>query len=266
MLGSGSSGNAVVIDCDGSRLLIDCGFGTRTLATRLAAAGIAPASIEACIITHEHSDHIKGAAAAARKWGWPLFASRGTARARELADVSITAFTAGDALTFTHMDIATAPTPHDASDPVGLIVTARRSGTRAGICYDIGHASDAVRQLCSEVDVLVLESNHDDEMLRTGPYPVWLRRRIAGDHGHLSNAVAAELARESVQPRLRHVVLAHLSAQNNTPATAHRNMTRALAGTAFRGTVSVALQDSVAGPFAPGERPGARAVQLPLGL
>ena len=251
VLGSGSGGNAVLIESDGSRILIDAGFGTRTLSTRLKVAGVHPGSIEACVITHEHSDHIKGAAAASRKWGWPLFASTGTARAPELAEAGATSFTAGDTLTFSRFEVATAATPHDSADPVGMIVTSRVSGVRAGICYDVGHLSEAVRSLCREVDILILESNHDEEMLRSGPYPVWLKKRIACDTGHLGNRAAAEVAQDSAAPRLAHVVLAHLSEQNNTPEIARRNMARALARTAFRGQVCVAAQDTVVGPFAP---------------
>ena len=251
VLGSGSGGNAVVIESEGSRILIDAGFGTRTLSTRLKVAGVHPGSIESCVITHEHSDHIKGAAAASRKWGWPLFASTGTARSPQLTEAGATPFTAGETLTFSRFEVATAATPHDSADPVGMVVTSRVSGVRAGICYDIGHASDGVRALCRDVDVLVLESNHDEEMLRSGPYPVWLKKRIACETGHLGNRAAAELAQECVVPRLAHLVLAHLSEQNNTPDVARRNMARALAKTAFRGQLSVASQDGVVGPFGP---------------
>lgn len=256
MLGSGSGGNAVLVECGDTRVLVDAGFGTRTLATRLAAIGIAPASIQACVLTHEHSDHVKGAAAAARKWGWTIHATPGTARARELADAPVSRFTAGDTLTVGGLDIRTARTPHDASDPVGLLVTARSTGARAGICYDIGHVSDDVRALCTEVDLLVLEANHDEEMLWNGPYPPWLRKRIACDTGHLSNRAAGALARDVARRQLGHIVLAHLSEKNNTPALAHRTVSRALKGTAFRGELTTAPQDGVVGPFGVGREGG----------
>jgi phosphoribosyl 1,2-cyclic phosphodiesterase len=134
---------------------------------------------------------------------------------------------------------------------VGLVVTARSSGARAGICYDVGHASDGVRALCRGVDILVLESNHDEGMLWAGPYPPWLCQRIASDTGHLSNRVAAGLARESVHRHLAHLVLAHLSEKNNTPEVATRAVRSALRGTAFRGQMSTATQDGVVGPFTP---------------
>ncbi len=264
MLGSGSSGNAVLVESEGSRLLIDAGFGTRTLARRLKVAGVHPSSIEGCIITHEHSDHIKGAVAAAKKWGWRLFATAGTAEA--LGDAPVRHFAAGEAISLSRLDVVTGATPHDASDPVGMVVISRASGARAGICYDIGHVSDSVRSLCEDVDILVLESNHDEDMLRTGPYPVWLRKRIASDTGHLSNRAAAELTQTVVSRRLAHVVLAHLSEQNNTPAVARRSMSGALARTAFRGQLSLASQNDVVGPFCPGKGRSASPLQLTLAL
>jgi phosphoribosyl 1,2-cyclic phosphodiesterase len=251
MLGSGSSGNAVLVESDDTRILIDAGFGTRTLATRLHAIDVAPASIQACVLTHDHTDHTKGAAAAAKKWGWSLYASAGTAAARELADAPVTRFAAGDSLQVGRLEVRTARTPHDARDPIGVLVTARSTGARAGICYDIGHASEEVRTLCEEVDVLVLEANHDEGMLWSGPYPPWLCQRIACDTGHLSNRAAGELAREVASRQLAHIVLAHLSEKNNAPAVAQRTVSRALARTAFRGGLTMASQSSVVGPFEP---------------
>lgn len=252
VLGSGSGGNAVVIECGESRVMIDAGFGTRTLAGRLKVAGIPPKSIEACVMTHDHSDHVHGAKAAAKKWGWKLFASPGTARCRPLKDAEVTTFTAGDTIRLTTMDVTTARVPHDANDPVGMVVTSHETGARAGICYDIGHASAGVRSLCEQVDLLVLESNHDEHMLRVGRYPPWLKQRIGSLTGHLANRAAGELMRELVTPALAHLVLAHLSEENNTPKLALSGMKAALTGTAFRGTLTAAKQDAVVGPFGVG--------------
>ncbi len=250
MLGSGSGGNAVLIEAGDGRILVDAGFGVRTLAGRLAAIGVPPESIEACVITHEHTDHVKGAAAAARRWGWALHASRGTTvHASELAGARVHAFDAGAALAFSTMDVATARTPHDAAEPVGVVVTARASGARATVCTDIGHVSDAVRALCRDVDILVVESNHDEAMLRAGPYPAVVQARIAGGHGHLANRHAAALIRDSVAPRLRHVVLAHLSERCNAPDVARDATERELRRTAYRGGVATAHQREIAGPF-----------------
>jgi phosphoribosyl 1,2-cyclic phosphodiesterase len=149
------------------------------------------------------------------------------------------------------MEVKTLATPHDAIDSVGFVVTALTTGARAGICYDVGHASEGVRALCRELDILVLEANHDPGMLWAGPYPPWLCQRIASATGHLSNGDAGALARDSVTARTAHVVLAHLSEKNNRPDIAQRAVRTALRGTAFRGTLSASSQDAVIGPFVP---------------
>lgn len=250
LLGSGSAGNAVLIEAADGRVVVDAGFGVRTLAARLTVIGIAPESIEACVITHEHTDHVKGAAAAARKWGWALHATRGTvAHAPELAGADVQPFDAGATLAFSSMDVATARTPHDAAEPVGVVATARASGARVTVCTDIGHVSAGVRALCRDVDILVLESNHDEEMLRAGPYPPVVQARIAGEHGHLANRHAAALLRDSMTAGVRHVVLAHLSQKCNEPGLARRTTERELKRTAYRGEVTPAPQDAVIGPF-----------------
>ncbi len=250
VLGSGSGGNALLVEADGARILVDAGFGVRTLATRLRAIDVAPESIEACIITHEHTDHVKGAAAAQRRWGWALHATRGTiAASPELRDAAVHAFTAGEALAFTTMDLATVRTPHDAAEPVGVRVTARSTGARTTLCTDLGHVTPGVRALCADADILVLESNHDEGMLRAGPYPPVVQARIAGDSGHLANRHAAALIRDSVTRTLQHVVLAHLSQNCNAPALARETTERELRRTAYRGEVATAPQDAVLGPF-----------------
>ncbi len=265
MLGSGSSGNAVLLEADGGRVLIDAGFGVRTLSLRLKAIGVAPESIEACVLTHEHSDHVKGAAAAARRWGWALHASRGTiAHAAELAGTRVHPFDAGATLAFSSMDVATVRTPHDAAEPVGVVATGRRSGARTAVCTDIGHASDGVRALCRDADILVLESNHDEQMLREGPYPQVVQARIAGDHGHLANRHAAALLRESVTRRLRHIVLAHLSEKCNAPALARETTEREVKRAAYRGTVATAHQREIVGPFDAGSGTAPRQYALEL--
>jgi phosphoribosyl 1,2-cyclic phosphodiesterase len=252
VLGSGSAGNAVLVEAGGSRLLVDAGFGTRTLATRLATIGIVPASIEACVVTHEHIDHVKGAAAAARKWGWSLFASAGTMDAcPELAAAACQSVAPGDSVTLSRMVVATCATPHDAASPLGVRITSIQSGVSAVICTDLGHVSDAVRSFCSGTDMLVLESNHDEGMLRAGPYPPSVRARISSRSGHLSNRASAELGREVVHANLAHVVLAHLSENCNDHGLAHTTMSSALRRTRFRGKLSVAMQHDVVGPFLP---------------
>ena len=267
VLGSGSAGNAVLVECGESRVLVDAGFGTRELATRLRTIGVEPASIEACVVTHEHTDHVKGAAAAARKWGWSLFASEGTVDAwPELQTAPCTRVPLGGSVTLSRTTVTTYATPHDAASPIGVRVTCTATGTNAVVCTDIGHVSDGVRALCAGADLLVLESNHDEEMLRTGPYPAFLRARIASRTGHLSNRASAALARDVVHRDLAHVVLAHLSEKCNDHGVAHRATADMLRSTRFKGTLSVAMQHGVVGPFLPRAERAGGAVQYSLAL
>lgn len=251
ILGTGSSGNAVLIEGDGTRVLVDAGFGPRTLAMRLKAVCVEPSSIDACVLTHDHSDHIGGVARCARRWGWAVFATDGTAQSPALADVSVTSLPVSVPMRIDGLELTALPVPHDATEPVGILATTMSTGARASICYDVGHANEQVRTLCREVDILVLEANHDEGMLWAGPYPPWLCQRIAGNVGHLSNRAAGALARESVTSRTAHVVLAHLSEQNNTPELARHALRSALRGTVFKGKLSLATQADVIGPFLP---------------
>lgn len=252
VLGSGSGGNAVLVESDGCRVLIDAGFPARTLACRLALIGIAPASIEACVITHEHADHVRGAAVASRKWGWAVYASRGTVSCcPELRATVLTSFAAGESISLSRMEVATVRTPHDAAEAVGAVITAHSSGVRAGVCYDIGHVSDSVRTICRDVDILVLEANHDEGMLRAGPYPFVVQQRIAGRNGHLSNREAAGVMRDSVSRTLNHVVLAHLSEKCNDHGVARQTVNAGLTHAGYRGSLSTAGQHAPVGPFTP---------------
>jgi phosphoribosyl 1,2-cyclic phosphodiesterase len=251
MLGSGSTGNALLVECDDERILIDCGFGTRTIKQRLAVAGVDPRSISACLVTHEHSDHVSGVARAAAKWQWPIFATAGTATAAELIDVPVTTIHPREQVQLVRMTIDVVPTPHDATESVGFVVTSRSTGCRAAVFTDIGHVTQAVRKACSDVNVLIIESNHDDEMLRWSSYPPFLQRRIASRVGHLSNPHAADLIGHSVHAGLQHVVLAHLSQECNTPRQALDTAAPVLRKTRFKGRLTAAPQDVVVGPFVP---------------
>lgn len=267
ILGSGSAGNAVLVECGESRVLVDAGFAPRTLAARLSAIGVAPGSIEACVVTHEHGDHVRGAAAGARRWGWALYASGGTVNSwPELADAGCTTLESGETRALSGLTITTRDIPHDADGPVGVRVTCARTGATAAVCTDVGHVNRSVRALCEGVDLLVLESNHDEGMLRAGPYPPSVQARIASRTGHLSNRASAELARDVVHRDLAHVVLAHLSERCNDQALAHRTAAESLRQRRFAGTLSVALQDAVVGPFLPRGGRAEAPAQFSLGL
>lgn len=267
VLGSGSAGNAVLVECGESRVLVDAGFGTRELASRLRTIGVAPASIEACVVTHEHTDHIKGAAAGAKRWGWSLFASEATMEAwPELGEQACTALPSGGAAALSRMQLSTYDIPHDAAGPIGVRLTCAITGANTVVCTDVGHASSSVRALCAGADLLVLESNHDEGMLRAGPYPPSVRARIASRTGHLSNRASAELTRDVVHRDLAHVVLAHLSETCNDHGLAHRATADQLRRTRFRGTLSVAMQHGVVGPFMPRAGRAAPEAQFSLAL
>ena len=249
VLGSGSRGNAVLLECGDTRLLVDAGFAPRELAQRLARIGVVPQSIEACVVTHEHSDHVKGASAAAQRWGWALYATAGTAAAcPALAEADARTVEAGATFAVGCLDVRSAPTSHDAADPVAIVATARPTGARVAVCYDLGVATDPVRQSLRDVDVLILESNHDEILLRESPYPWSVKARIGGSHGHLSNRAAAELVRELHHEGLCAVVLAHLSEQANDPGLAHDTVGEAL-GRRYRGTLQVAVQEKPLDPI-----------------
>jgi phosphoribosyl 1,2-cyclic phosphodiesterase len=267
-LGSGSKGNALLVECGETRVLVDAGFPARTLAARLAAIGVAPASITGCVMTHEHIDHVRGACVAQAKWGWSLHASSGTVRGSDqLAGCTMTEFSAGATFSIGGADIETVGVSHDATEPVGMVITDRASGTRAAIVYDLGAATSEVRSAVRDVDVLVIEANHDEGMLRSGPYPRYLQNRIASRSGHLSNRASAALCAEAAHIGLSHVVLAHLSETNNDPSLATAAVGTALGRTRFRGRLSAAAQHAPVGPFcAKHSRLSARTEQLALAL
>ena len=266
-LGSGSKGNALVVECGDTRLLVDAGFPARTLGARMAAAGIDAASISACLLTHEHTDHTRGAARASRRWGWTIYATEGTIReSLVLAETPVRRVEAGTTFTVGRAELLPVATSHDATDPIGVVVTDRASGARAAIVYDLGCVTPRLREAIRDVDLLVIESNHDEGMLRTGPYPLHLQRRIASRTGHLSNREAAGLCAAVAHRGLQHVVLAHLSENNNDPALARATTTAALSRTRFRGTVTAVRQHGLAGPFCPGAIAPRPVEQLQLAL
>ena len=222
VLGSGSAGNCLVVESAGRRILIDAGFSCREIEARCRRIGIQPETLEAIVITHEHNDHSLGADRLARRLGLEVYATEGTLKAlswsRE-ARSKLHAINAGWPYEIGGFEVEAFSVPHDASDPVGLVV-ADRSGARIGLASDLGCWNRLAAARLQNVDLLVLEANHDLEMLRRGPYPWVLKQRVASRHGHLSNAQAAEALPELVSDRLRAVVLYHLSRTNNEPALA----------------------------------------------
>lgn len=267
VLGSGSKGNAVLIQAGQTRILVDAGFSARGIEARMRMVGVDPRSIEAVIITHEHTDHVKGAAAGARKWGWKIFATAGTATASgSLAGAAVQQVGCSSSFIVGDFDLTTVRTSHDASEPVAVFATSRTTGARAAVVYDLGVMTESLVRGMDRVDMMVLESNHDGEMLRNGPYPAMLQRRIAGREGHLSNKAAARAACECAHRGLTNVVLAHLSEVNNTPEAATLSMSSALKRTAFRGTISTASQGMPSRTYAVSSSTFDDAAQFSLGI
>ena len=269
VLGSGSSGNAILVETARSRILIDAGFAPRVLKHRLAVAGVAPESIEAVVVTHEHTDHSKGVAAAARKWGWTIVSTAGTRMmCPNWAGLPTILTPRKSMVVVGDFHLETVPVAHDANEPIGVIVTSIGEGARAGIIYDLGHITEAVSKAMDKLDVLVLEANHDEAMLRAGPYPVSVQRRISGHFGHLSNRVAAHAASQSIHVGLNNIVLAHLSENCNNPRTALNTVGDTLRRARFKGRLTAASQSKVTGPFVVGAATGVAAapVQLALGI
>ncbi len=228
-LGSGSEGNGLVVEAGGTCVLIDCGFGVRDAAARLLRLGLAPHSLAAILVTHEHSDHIGGVPAFARKHGIPVWATFGT-----LAAVSarfdgmnrIYGFDSHEAFAIGDLEIHPVPVPHDAREPVQYVIG--DGAVRLGVLTDLGVITTHVESSMSGCDALVLECNHDLDMLERGSYPYPLKQRIAGRLGHLHNDAAAGMVARIDTSRLKHLVAAHLSQENNTPELARAALAGAL--------------------------------------
>jgi phosphoribosyl 1,2-cyclic phosphodiesterase len=231
VLGSGSGGNAVVVESGGRRILIDAGFSSRELARRLALVEVEPGSLAALVLTHEHVDHVRGAARFARRHRLPVFATAGTLSAVRLhADTALaaTVLRSGEPREVAGFRIEPFLLPHDAREPIGAVIE-DGAGRRLGLVADCGSRSHLAWARLRELDILVMETNHDLDMLRNGPYPWPLKQRVAGRHGHLSNREAADGLPELLCDRLRWVVLYHLSRTNNLPALAAATLGEALA-------------------------------------
>lgn len=229
VLGSGSKGNATLVETGATRVLIDNGFSCKELLARLRLAGVEPESIGALLLTHEHNDHVGGVGVLARRLGIPVFGNVPTLRAAEarLGDVpQLREFDTGDAFAFEALEIHAFSLSHDTADPVGFTLSDGRG--RIGYCTDTGKITRLLRHELSACEALILEANHDVDMLRSGPYPLPLQQRVLSNKGHLDNPtaldLAADLADANAGVRLRRLVLAHLSETNNHPDLVRREI------------------------------------------
>jgi phosphoribosyl 1,2-cyclic phosphodiesterase len=228
-LGSGSEGNALVVEVGDTRVLIDCGFRVRDTVARLWRLGLAPESISAILVTHEHADHIGGVAAFATRFRIPVWLTFGTldmVSERFSRMERVYGFDSHDAFAIGPVEVRPFPVPHDAREPVQFVLS---DGERKlGVLTDIGAPTAHVAQMLSGLDALVLECNYDRDMLWSGSYPKWLKQRIAGPFGHLDNEDSARLLGALDRSKLKHVIGAHLSQQNNKPEIVRAMLARTL--------------------------------------
>jgi phosphoribosyl 1,2-cyclic phosphodiesterase len=228
-LGSGSRGNALIVEAGQTRVMLDCGFAMRETMLRLARLELKPDQLSAIVVTHEHADHIRGVAPFARKFNIPVWLTHGTySHAGGLFRDSqpLHLFDSHDRFAIGDLEIEPFPVPHDAREPAQFVFG--DGARRLGVLTDAGCSTPHIETTLNRCHALVLECNHDVEMLRNGPYPPGLKQRVAGRFGHLDNAAAAEFLSKLDTSMLQHIVAAHLSEKNNLPDLARGALSRVL--------------------------------------
>lgn len=252
---SGSSGNAILIRSDDTKILIDAGVSGKRTEQALQSVGVQAAELKAILLTHEHSDHIQGAGVLSRKHNIPIYATTMTwqAASKKLGNVRIHNTREIGKSDFFVDDLLIEPfdTPHDAADSVGFCVS--RGAKKIGVATDLGHFPKSVEHRLHACDLVLLEANHDKKMLASGPYPHHLKQRIKSRHGHLSNDDAAHAAIKLSAAGVSSILLGHLSAENNEARLAFRTVTDALMSEGIVPgqdiSLGLALRDSVTGIF-----------------
>lgn len=229
-LASGSSGNSLLVTDGTTHILIDAGISCRRICTALQGLGVAPGQLSGILITHEHTDHVAGVATLVKRFSLPIYTSDGTAQAlcRRVAvpQELIHTIRPGDSLDLGTLAVESFPTPHDTAQSVGYTVSA--GGRKAAVVTDLGYVTHAVERGIQGAHLLLAEANYEPEWLQSGPYPYFLKARIQGERGHLSNRAGAELACLGAEAGAATVVLAHLSKENNTPQRAYDTVRSAL--------------------------------------
>lgn len=227
LLGSGSRGNATLVEQGNTCLLVDCGFSVKQTEQRLARFGKEARDITAVVVTHEHADHINGVGALARKYHLPVWATRGTLSTGRLGEaVQSEVFCSHRPFEIGDVSVQPFPVPHDAREPSQFVFT--NGDKRLGLLTDTGSSTAHIEEQLSGCDALILECNHDRDLLDNGEYPLSLKRRVGGDQGHLSNVQAAAILARLDTGCLRHMVAAHLSEKHNTPELAQEALATSL--------------------------------------
>ena len=240
-LGSGSRGNATLVEAGATRVLLDCGFSCAETERRLMRLGLDAQQVDAILVTHEHSDHIMGVARFSRRFGIPVWMTAGTEAVHRGGEVAAWhCFSSHEPFRIGDLEIAPYPVPHDAREPCQFVFS--DGAVRLGVLTDAGSITTHMVQVLDGLDALVLECNHDPELLARGPYPVRLQQRVGGRYGHLSNQQAADLLRQIATTRLQHLVAAHLSEKNNRIDLAREALAQALHCAAA--DISVAEQEA----------------------
>lgn len=241
-LGSGSEGNALVVQAGKTCVLMDCGFNLTESVARLARLGLSPEDLSGIVVTHEHGDHIAGVARLARKYTIPVWLTHGTLRAqmKTLGGLTnVTEINPHNSFNIGELQVQPYLVPHDAAEPVQYVFG--EGSKRLGVLTDVGSSTPHIEQILSGCAALVLECNHDTELLDNGDYPYSLKQRVGGRFGHLNNEDAAQLLARLDTSALQHIVAAHLSRKNNTPELAVRALSSALK--CHEEWVGVATQD-----------------------
>ena len=227
VLASGSKGNAALVEGPGGLVLVDDGLSRRALVARADELGVDVGHVVGVVLTHEHSDHVGGLTVFCNRFDGPLFATAGTAGARRyLAELPFTLVGHEDEFELAGMRVRTFPTSHDVADPVGLRFST--ADDALGFCTDTGELGECALEALTDVRILALESNHDERMLATGDYPAYLKARVGGPTGHLSNAQAAHALGRLVGEDTETVVAMHLSQENNRPSVCVRTLAEAV--------------------------------------
>lgn len=230
-LGSGSAGNALVVEVGQTRLMLDCGFSTKETLTRLERLKLVPDDITGIIVTHEHDDHAGGVFKFAAKYQISVWLTYGTLKMAQRYlpnrhDLQLNVIDSHCSFDIQEIQINPFPVPHDAREPMQCLFSDGKS--QLGVLTDVGHSTPHIESQLSGCHALVLECNHDANMLQTGPYSWPLKQRVGGDLGHLENTASADLLARLDNSRLQHIIAAHLSEKNNTPALARGALARAL--------------------------------------